>query len=70
MRSRGRKLNVKKFVDFHLQIIPYDFYEQTLGNIFLTMVRNGCFASIRMDKPNMRALLPPFLKTHLFDFLD
>jgi hypothetical protein len=37
----------------HLQIIPYDFDEQALGNVPFSMIGNGRLSTIRMNKADM-----------------
>jgi hypothetical protein len=52
----------------HLQIIPYDFDEQALGNIPVSMIWNGRLSTIKMNKANVGTLLTNVFKSRLFDF--
>jgi hypothetical protein len=54
----------------HLQIIPHDFDEQTVGNVPVSMIWNGRLPTIRMNKADMETLLTNVFKSQLFDFSD
>lgn len=55
-------------MEVHLQIIPYDFDEQALGNVSVSMIRDGRLSTIRMNKADVRTLLTNVFKSQLLNF--
>lgn len=61
---------LEKISGRHFEVEPDNFRQETAGDIPLTVIRNGHFPAIGMDKANMRSFLSDALEAESFDSPD